>query len=194
VVERFEGMQGNDTIDGRGGIDRVEYTRSNFTSGVIVNLETGLAEDGFGNGGTDTLIGIEDVLGSRLDDGLTGNAGANWLNGSDGDDYLFGGGGNDILVGGIEMDTFVWRAGDQGTESAPAVDTITDFDMSASGDKLDLRDILVGEHSDAAILGNFLDIGSSGGDTTISVRTQGLLGGVDQQKIDSAVPRRCQFV
>ena len=126
-----------------------------------------------------TLDAISAAINPRAN--ARSSSGANWLNGSDGDDYLFGGGGNDILVGGIEMDTFVWRAGDQGTESAPAVDTITDFDMSASGDKLDLRDILVGEHSDAAILGNFLDIGSSGGDTTISVRTQGLLGGVDQQ-------------
>ena len=50
---------------------------------------------------TDTLIGIENVLGSNIGgDTLTGNSGANVLYGYDGDDLLRGGAGADILDGG----------------------------------------------------------------------------------------------
>jgi Ca2+-binding RTX toxin-like protein len=42
--ERFEGLAGDDSIDGRGGFDDVAYDRS--TSAVNVNLATGTASDG----------------------------------------------------------------------------------------------------------------------------------------------------
>ncbi|MBF8177102.1 beta strand repeat-containing protein [Herminiimonas contaminans] len=66
----FEGGAGNDTIVGgvNGGvvpnINTVGYTNS--TSGVRVDLNTGIAQDGFG--GTDTLHNIQKVIGSTHDD------------------------------------------------------------------------------------------------------------------------------
>jgi hypothetical protein len=55
-------MGGADRLDGGTGVDTVIYGDSNV--GVGVNLATG-----YGYGGTaegDTLIGIENVLGSRV--------------------------------------------------------------------------------------------------------------------------------
>jgi len=92
-TETFAGGMGNDTVDGRGGYDSVFYGYGNPTAGVNVNLATGLAQDGFGT--VDTLLNIEGVSGSELDDTLTGNAGDNRLEGRGGNDTLDGGAGND---------------------------------------------------------------------------------------------------
>jgi hypothetical protein len=56
VRERFRGRGGDDLIaGGRGGGDRADY--SDAPAGIVVDLQSGLAQDGFG--GTDTLSGIE---------------------------------------------------------------------------------------------------------------------------------------
>ena len=58
--------------------------------------------------------------------------------------------GDDVMVGTACHDVFRWSLGDQGSTSAPARDIVTNFDaatpsQSASGDILNLRDLLVGE-------------------------------------------------
>lgn len=80
--------------------------------GVVIDLSTKQQindiDTGFtiGNGGPavhvsnsdaggDTLVGIENVIGSAFDDSLTGNSGANILRGGAGDDLLDGGAGVD---------------------------------------------------------------------------------------------------
>jgi Ca2+-binding RTX toxin-like protein len=108
IFETFEGLEGNDTIDGRGGSDLVDYHAS--TAGVTVNLATGTASDG--HGGTDTLSNIENVRGSRdFNDSITGNALANTLGGQGGNDTLDGGAGNDTLLGGDGNDCLLGGAG-----------------------------------------------------------------------------------
>jgi hypothetical protein len=52
AFESFEGREGNDTIDGLGGTDRVDYVALQGGCGDV-NLATGTASDGYG--GTDTL-------------------------------------------------------------------------------------------------------------------------------------------
>ncbi|MGU5681615.1 retention module-containing protein [Aeromonas allosaccharophila] len=74
---------------------------------------------------------------------LVGSDQGDWLFGSSGDDRLLGGHGNDILTGGAGSDLFVWQHGDEGSESQPAIDTITDFHPE-EGDKIDLADMLQG--------------------------------------------------
>ena len=64
-----------------------------------------------GGGGNDTLLNIENVIGTNFDDTITGNFEANAINGLDGNDLLNGGAGNDILTGGLGYDTAVY-AGD----------------------------------------------------------------------------------
>ncbi|WP_373987441.1 hypothetical protein [Duganella sp. BuS-21] len=97
VVENFMGNAGNDVIDGRGGVDGVDYSTS--ANGVNVNLGTGVALDGLG--GTDTLSNIEQVRGSAFNDTLTG---------SDGNDLFEGRGGNDTIDGKGEFDIVDYHA------------------------------------------------------------------------------------
>jgi large repetitive protein len=103
---------------------------------------------------------------------------------------LRGGAGTDTLTGGAGVDVFAWSLGDAGTAAARPVDTITDFNpaaVSASGDVLDLRDLLVGElkgavdatHPNGTVgnLQNFLDFNVTGGNTEIRVSSGGQFAG-----------------
>ena len=95
--EQYRGNAGDDTLNGgnanSGGKDssndRADYANNTSTQAINVNLGTGIALDGLG--GTDTLIGIEQVDGGAGNDTLTGGSG---------DDAFDGGAGNDTLNGG----------------------------------------------------------------------------------------------
>jgi len=117
------------------------------------------------------------VVGTGSEDALGGSAGNDTLSGGSSADILIGGHGNDILIGGGGADVFKWSLGDQGTNAVKAADTISDFDNSASGDKLDLRDLLVGDHSDLGNLANFLHFSVAGGDTKIEISSSGGFAG-----------------
>ena len=104
AFESFEGREGNDTIDGKGGTDRVDY--QNDEAAVSVNLATGIAHDG--SGGTDTLLNIENIRGSGFGDSLVGDAGNNKIDGGNGDDTSEGGAGNDTFVGSPGFDTVTY--------------------------------------------------------------------------------------
>ena len=83
----LEGGAGDDMIDGGGGSDTASYASA--TGEVFFNLPTGFADDGMG--GTDTLINIENFLGSaRINDFARGNAGDNVLAGGAGHDFMRG--------------------------------------------------------------------------------------------------------
>lgn len=102
------GGGGDDVLDGGNGTaDCVYYTMA--TNGVVVDLLAGTAT----GEGTDTLIRIEDIIGSQYADTITGDAGENYLRGQSGDDTLSGGGGNDRLSGELGADTLF---GDDGTD------------------------------------------------------------------------------
>src|SRR5262245_18011615 len=87
-------------IDGGNGSDMASYTDS--TSGVTVNLLTGVNKGGTAEG--DTLINIEKISGSNYDDTLVGDAGGNYLYGNAGKDNLQGNAGNDYITGGAGAD------------------------------------------------------------------------------------------
>ncbi|NML15005.1 calcium-binding protein [Azohydromonas caseinilytica] len=68
-AERFRGQGGDDFIDGRSGLDRVEYnTGTPMTEGIRVQLAQGIVTGDAIVVGTDTLRGIESVVGTYLDD------------------------------------------------------------------------------------------------------------------------------
>jgi Ca2+-binding RTX toxin-like protein len=164
LANRLDGGDGNDTmIGGPGGPDAL-----------------------FGDGGNDSLIGTNanDFLdGGDGDDSLKTGFGNNTLVGGAGDDTLVGGAGNDLLDGGDGNDIFKWGVDDHGTIAVPDIDTIALLQGPAPNDKIDLRDVLVGEtHSgvDPGNLANYLHFDVSGGNTTVQVQTQGT-GGVDLQ-------------
>jgi Ca2+-binding RTX toxin-like protein len=90
------GLGGNNTLTAGSGGATAGYTGA--PAKVVVNLAAGTAQNGYG--GTDTLVGIHNALGSAYADTLTGNSGANTLDGAGGGDTLLGGAGNDVYVFG----------------------------------------------------------------------------------------------
>ena len=196
----LQGGAGDDYLDGGAGFDFVSYASG---SAVTVNLGGGGAAGG--TAGSDTISGVEAVLGSGYNDWLVGDAGGNYMDGLSGDDTLVGGAGNDALlggtgtdsleggagndalIGGAGADSFKWSLSDAGSAGTPAVDTLSDFDNVASSDKLDLKDLLQGEHSNAASLDGFLDFHLGGGNTTIDVRPAGAATDMTQQIVLSGV-------
>lgn len=102
----LEGGNGDDVLDGGAGNDSLNggpngpsgdsYSSEGATAGIVVNLAAGTASDG--QGGTDTLTGIENIIGTPFADNLTGDAGANWLLPGDGDDIVDGGAGQDVVI------------------------------------------------------------------------------------------------
>lgn len=119
------GRGGNDTLVGGGGIDTASY--ADALSGVDVRLNGGVTRiDGYG--GIDTLIGIENVIGSIFDDLLIGDAGANVLSGGLGRDTLIGLDGNDILDGGAGLaNTMQGGRGDDTYIVSAVGDSIVEF-------------------------------------------------------------------
>lgn len=124
--DQFRPLAGNDTIDGRAGIDTICYDRDaqkGGNAGVKVDLSSGLATDGYGN--KDKLANIENVVATDYADTLKGSSVANVLEARGGNDKLFGGLGKDTLIGGADKDVFVFDT----QVSAGNVDTIVDFSV-----------------------------------------------------------------
>jgi Ca2+-binding RTX toxin-like protein len=130
------GGASNDVLDGGAGIDTATYVTA--SGGVTVDLSILTPQD-TGGAGTDTLTGIENILGSAFADALTGDANANSLSGGEGDDILTGGPGSDRLSGGAGADHFVYRStADGGTiADQTGADHIVTFNI-AEGDSIDV--------------------------------------------------------
>lgn len=119
---RLDGWSGNDVLDGGEGADVLIGNQgsdwANYASssaGVSINLKTGIVSGGTAEG--DTLIEIENIIGSAFDDILIGDdrdiiGNANELRGGAGNDYLEGGLGDDALYGEDGDDWIVARVGD----------------------------------------------------------------------------------
>ncbi|MFO0293009.1 MAG: beta strand repeat-containing protein, partial [Rhodospirillales bacterium] len=92
----FHGRKGNDVIDGGGGFDIAIYEDSRAGISATLNAAgTVSVLDGWGT--TDTLIGIEGIIGSDFDDRLTGDAGGNFFRGGAGNDVIDGKAGGDRI-------------------------------------------------------------------------------------------------
>ena len=105
--DTLAGRGGNDTLDGGTGTDTADYAAA--AASVSVDLGAGVASQD-GDGGQDTLTGIENVIGSGSGDLLVGDANDNLLQGGGGSDTLAGRGGNDTLDGGTGTDTADYAA------------------------------------------------------------------------------------
>ncbi len=114
---------GNNSLDGGTGTDTVSYVYA--AAGVTVSLATSLAQT-TGGSGSDTLLNIENLVGSNANDSLTGNSGANNLSGGAGNDLLSGGLGNDLLTGGLGSDIIRF---DTLFSTLANSDTITDYNV-----------------------------------------------------------------
>ncbi len=164
-IDNLSGGAGSDNLFGGDGSDVLEGgDDADMLDGGIGDdiLVAGSGDDAaFGGAGDDSIEGGQGL------DTLYGGAGSDILFGGEDEDDLFGGLGDDILTGGDHADTFTWQLIDSG-----AVDTITDFEVGADGDVLDLSDLLQGE--DTGSLSDYLHFSSDGnGGTVIDIDTDG---------------------
>ncbi len=147
--DTLDGGAGGDLLNGGPGRDLAGYILAK--TGVVVNLQNPSQNKGDAKG--DVFKGIEDAIGSRFadtltgdsqanflggdagKDRLTGNAGRDSLDGGLGDDVLFGGGDGDRVTGGVGKDRFLYLA--LSDSRGAARDTITDFSHN-QGDRIAL--------------------------------------------------------
>ena len=123
----IEGGKGSDVLIGGAGNDTVRYGFSD--AGVTVNLLTGVGKAGFGN--SDSLSGIENLIGSQHADHLRGDNGNNRLAGGGGADTLQGDAGNDVLIGGAGNDILRGGASGDVLNGGAGTDTASYDDASA---------------------------------------------------------------
>ncbi|MBX2855140.1 MAG: hypothetical protein KTR21_09135 [Rhodobacteraceae bacterium] len=160
----LRGLDGADRLDGGAGRDDA---RSDLDAGrggmagVTVNLAAGTAIDGFG--AQDELVNIEDVVGTRFNDVITGDAAANNLFGGADVDQLNGGGGDDVLNGG---------EGDDALNGGAGV-----FDRAQfSGD---VGDYSIVFEDDGSLTVTHLNGGSDGADSLVNIELLRFAGGVE---------------
>ena len=133
------GGAGADTLDGPGGSDTASYSDSN--AAVRIDLSGATATGGHATG--DSLADIENLLGSRYSDLLTGDAGPNRLE---------GGPGNNLLTGGPGANTAVYA----GSDAAVTVNLLegTASGGDAEGDTLSSIENLTGSAHDDTFTGD----------------------------------------
>jgi Ca2+-binding RTX toxin-like protein len=168
--ETFIGLAGNDLIQGGGGyVDIASYaydastadsSGSFGTAGVTVNLETGVAIDGYGD--TDTLVNIDGAAGTEFVDVMTGSSASS--------EVFIGLAGSDIIDGGRGNDWVDYRFDAEfGGTLGVTVNLAEGFAVDGFGDTDDLTSIerVWGTNQDDVFIGN-----------DVSNRFRGL-GGVD---------------
>ena len=130
-IENVIGSSRNDIItasaaanhlDGGDGYDTAVYSASN--AAVNVNLHTGQVRGGHAQG--DTLVSIENVIGTGYDDTITGDAAANVIDGGQGHDTLTGGGDDDTLTGDSGR-VIIGNLGQPSRVSSPTLDAAQQF-------------------------------------------------------------------
>ena len=177
-VNVFTATSGLDSVDVTGwGIDNIQvipptgYT-GNFSLTVIAS-----ATDNTESASATSILNFDvlsndfnNIVGTSTDNVITGSGGADAIYALNGNDTLIGGAGNDYLSGGLGADTFAWRLGDAGTPGAPAVDKISDVNLT-QGDVLSLADLLQGEESNP--LTDYLHFENDGSNTRIHVSSTG---------------------
>ncbi|MBK8816585.1 MAG: VCBS repeat-containing protein [Methylococcaceae bacterium] len=157
--DRFIGLAGNDVINGLqgndvligdlgndvldGGADRDWASYSTATGPVSVNLGIVGPQD-TENAGLDTLISIENLIGSNFDDILIGN---------DSDNVLIGGLGNDILIGGGGIDTASFSTSKAAVQVSLAI-TSQQNTIAAGVDTLRNIENLIGSRFNDTLAGN----------------------------------------
>jgi Ca2+-binding RTX toxin-like protein len=195
-ADTFFGGTGNDTFEGRGGTDRFEGGEGTDTAsyslaiaGVVARLDPAIAVGlpGFSPGGDtagDTLLDIENLLGSAFADRLLGDDVANTLTGGNGNDYLVGMAGGDALHGSEGVDGAAYwfaaagvtadllaSAGTAGEAAGDRFDSIENLLGSAHADHLSGNggaNALVGNGGDDILIGRGgadLLVGGAGFDT-----------------------------
>jgi len=128
-LDTLSGRDGSDILDGGAGADQLDGGAGNDTAtyadsaaAVNVNLAAGAGYSGDATG--DTLIGIENVIGSAGDDWLRGDGTANALFGNDGIDTIQAAAGDDQIIGGAGDDKLSGEDGNDGLSGGIGADIL----------------------------------------------------------------------
>jgi Ca2+-binding RTX toxin-like protein len=180
LPERINGLAGNDSLSGLGGDDTLRGGPGSDTldggagnntaiysgagAGVSVNLGLAGAQN-TGSDGLDTLLNIQNLIGSNFADALTGDDNANILTGLAGNDHLSGGGGDDTLIGGPGNDSLDGGAGNDTASyatatAAVAVNLATSAPQNTNGagvDTLTAIENLIGSRFNDKLMGDGAD-------------------------------------
>ena len=140
-VSSYDNTYIGDSLVGGDGIDTVDYSQSLDVCMVdLTNPWYSFPNSTYSDACCDTLVGIENIVGSQWFDSLLGDDGANMISGEGGWDYILGRGGDDTLLGGADNDTLDGGAGNDSIDGGGGNDVID----GSAGD-----DLLVGGMTDA---------------------------------------------
>ena len=180
------GAAGNDVLIGGGGAnDVVHYDAA--PSAVTVNLNSGTSS---GGDGSDSISGVEAVVGSAFNDSLVGSSGVDAMYGMGGNDTISAAGGNDYLFGGLGNDTLTGGGGFDYVyynSAASAVTVNLNAGTSSGGDG---SDVITATTVEGVVGSNFADqivgnqnanalYGGSGNDTISGASGDDALFGED---------------
>jgi Ca2+-binding RTX toxin-like protein len=139
--DKLAGGEGADTLDGGSSSrDTADY------SGSLSNVSATLTENTATGEGSDTLLNIESLTGSKYNDMLIGSDAINTINGGGGNDELngligadtlFGAGGDDTINGGSGNDHLNGGAGADSLFGQEADDRLDSRDATNGNDSLD---------------------------------------------------------
>jgi Ca2+-binding RTX toxin-like protein len=177
-------LAGADVLDGGEGSDTASYAGLTLQGATVDLATSGPQQTDSSLAVFQTLINIENVIGSGWSDILKGDSGANLLTGGDGSDTLMGRAGDDILDGGAGLDTASYAEASTGVtvdlgvaspqSTGEGADTLTGIENltgSAFADTLlgtTERNVLIGGAGDDVLVGrggNDLLDGGEGTDT-----------------------------
>jgi len=162
---------GNDSINGGNGIDTVVFAGAG--SAVTVDLRIATAQAVGGGQGTDMIVNVENVVGSRFADVLTGSSAVNVLTGGAGKDVLTGAGGNDRFVYLATTDSMPGANADRITDFNPG-DILDLSAIDANRNTPDTNDAFTRVGAFSGIAGQFtLAFSSASGVTTLLADTNG---------------------
>ncbi len=180
------GRGDDDALDGGSGEDFVAFNFSQF--GVTANLTTGTAT----GEGSDTLANIEDIVGTKHDDTLTGDGGPNVFLPLVGNDTIEGSTGTDMVSYEVSPSAVTANL-TTGTATGEGTDTLTGIE-NLNGSPL--NDTLIGDVGPNVLHGLAGDdtmSGSDGDDTLIGDEgTDTLDGGNGTDTCDGESEVNCE--
>jgi len=176
--DEFMADAGDDVLNGGAGSDTAVYV---YSSALTVTLVNGAAtvnatDSGLG---TDTLSGIENLIGGYGNDSFTGDGNDNYFAGQGGDDTLIGGAGDDTLMGGEGDDSLT---GGDGTDTASYVDATENLEITLTNGSAEVTTSALGTDTLSGIENL---IGGSGDDSlTGDDNANRLMGGYGWDTLD----------
>jgi Ca2+-binding RTX toxin-like protein len=158
------GTLGNDSLTGGNGNDTASFVNAfngGSATGVTVDLNLQGAAQNTVAAGNDTLTGFENLIGSALNDTLTG----------DGNDNVIEGGlGNDTLAGGLGNDTASYAGAAAGVTASLALQGAGQNTVNAGTDTLSGFENLAGSAFNDSLSGdaNANTLSGGAGDDTLN--------------------------